>query len=493
MSRPKTPVLDLTRQGDRTFLHLLLNVLIVSVMNFTVWFAITFWVFIETRSVLATGMVAGIFLVCTAACGIWFGSLVDHHRKKVSMQGSVIASLAFYVLAFGVYVVVPDETFTRASSVWLWVFIALAMFGVIAGNVRMIAMMTLVTLLIEPDRRDRANGLVGTTTGVTMLATSIISGLLVARDGMFSVLILTMVLLAAGALHLGLIEVDESRAVDLAAPPEAGGVDDGPPVSSIDLKGTIRQVRQTPGLFALIGFSCLNNFLGGAFMALMDAYGLSMMSVQAWGLMWGALSGLFIVGGLLVARTGLGARPLRLLLLVNLVLWSVTVLFPLQASIVMLVAGMAVYMVLVPYAEAAEQTILQRVVPYERQGRVFGFAQSIEQAASPLTAFVIGPLTQLLVIPFMTDGAGADAIGDWFGTGPARGIALVFVLVGVLGVLLTVYALNSRFYHRLSERYAQSDPPPDDPAADPADPPPSGTSEQPRGGLLPDPSSDTRR
>ena len=148
MSRPKAPVLDLTHRGDRTFLHLLLNVLIVSVMNFTVWFAITFWVFIETRSVLATGMVAGIFLVCTAACGIWFGSLVDHHRKKVSMQGSVIASLAFYVLAFGVYLVVPDEAFTRASSVWLWVFIVLAMFGVIAGNVRMIAMMTLVAYYI---------------------------------------------------------------------------------------------------------------------------------------------------------------------------------------------------------------------------------------------------------------------------------------------------------------------------------------------------------
>jgi DHA3 family multidrug efflux protein-like MFS transporter len=499
MSRPKTPVLDLTRRGDRTFLHLLLNVLIVSVMNFTVWFAITFWVFIETQSVLATGMVAGIFLVCTAACGIWFGSLVDHHRKKVSMQGSVIASLAFYVLAFGVYLVVPAETFTRASSVWLWVFIALAMFGVIAGNVRMIAMMTLVTLLIEPDRRDRANGLVGTTTGVTMLATSIISGLLVARDGMFSVLILTMVLLAAGALHLGLLEVDESRAAELAESGPADDPADGPdapaaepPTSRIDLKGTIRQVRQTPGLFALIGFSCLNNFLGGAFMALMDAYGLSMMSVQAWGLMWGGLSALFIVGGLLVARTGLGSKPLRLLLVVNLVLWSVTVLFPLQASIVMLVAGMAVYMVLVPYAEAAEQTILQRVVPYERQGRVFGFAQSVEQAASPLTAFLIGPLTQLLFIPFMTDGAGAAAIGGWFGTGPARGIALVFVLVGVLGVLLTVYALNSRFYRRLSDRYAASDPPPTGgPADEPDDRTPSGVA-QPRGDLLPDPASDPR-
>jgi hypothetical protein len=108
----------------------------------------------------------------------------------------------------------------------------------------------------------------------------------------------------------------------------------------------------------------------------------------------------------------------------------VTCLFPLQSSVILLTAGMAVYMLLGPYAEAAEQTILQKVVPYERQGRVFGFAQSVELAASPLTAFLIGPITQLIFIPFMTTGAGADMIGGWFGTGPDRGIALVFVLPG---------------------------------------------------------------
>jgi MFS transporter, DHA3 family, multidrug efflux protein len=82
-------------------------------------------------------------------------------------------------------------------------------------------------------------------------------------------------------------------------------------------------------------------------------------------------------------------------------------------------------MFLLPYAEAAEQTVLQQVVPFERQGRVFGFAQSVEQAASPLTAFLIGPFTQLVFIPFMTTGTGAEVIGPWFGTGATRGIALV--------------------------------------------------------------------
>ena len=112
---------------------------------------------------------------------------------------------------------------------------------------------------------------------------------------------------------------------------------------------------------------------------------------------------------------------------------------------------MMVFMLLMPFAEAAEQTVLQRVVPYERQGRVFGFAQSVEQAASPLTAFLVGPLTQFVVIPSMTDGVAADAIGSWFGTGADRGIALVFVLAGVAGLAGTVLALASRPYRRLSE------------------------------------------
>jgi DHA3 family multidrug efflux protein-like MFS transporter len=332
--------------------------------------------------------------------------------------------------------------------VLLWGFILLAMFGVIAGNIRTIVLSTLVTALIPAERRDRANGLVGTTTGVTFLVTSVISGLLVAAGGMLYVLLLALGVLAVAIAHLGLVRMPQNAA-DPAASADSGD-------KSVDLLGTVRLVRSIPGLPALIAFSCFNNLLGGAFMALMDAYGLYLVSVQAWGLLWGALSAGFILGGIAVARTGLSSNPVRLLLSVNVVFWSVTVLFPMRASIVLLTVGMAIYMLLVPYAEAAEQTVLQQVVPYERQGRVFGFAQSVELAASPLTAFLIGPLTQVVFVPLMSTGAGADLIGGWFGTGPDRGIALVFVLIGVLGLIVTAVAFGSRYYRQLSDRYAQS-------------------------------------
>jgi DHA3 family multidrug efflux protein-like MFS transporter len=447
MSNPSTdhqgsPRLDLRSGSQRVFAHLLVSSLVVSVANFTIWFAVTFWTYLETRSVLATGLIAGIFLVATASTGIWFGSIVDHHRKQVVIQASAVASFVFYALGLGIYLAVPEAEWRDAASPLLWVFVVVVMLGVIAGNLRGIALPTLVTLLVPEQLRDRANGLVGTASGVSFLVTSVISGLLVAYDGMRSVLALALVVMVASFVHVARLTVPEPVVV------ASGEGDDG---RGVDLRGTFRIVRGVPGLLALIAFSCFNNFLFGTFMALMDAYGLSLVSVQAWGLLWGVLSAGVIVGGLMVARTGVGANPVRTLLLVNVVLWTTCVVFPIRSSIVLLAVCMMAFMLVMPYAEAAEQTILQRVVPFHRQGRVFGFAQSVEQAASPLTAFLIAPITQLLVIPFMTDGWGARVIGPWFGTGADRGIALVFVVTGLLGLLVTGLALVSRPYRRLSE------------------------------------------
>ncbi|MEU1980736.1 MFS transporter [Nocardia sp. NPDC019395] len=437
------PRLDLADPTVRTFAQLLLNVLLVSFINFTIWFAITFFVYLQTHSVFATGMIAGIFLVAMAGTGVWFGSIVDHHRKKAVMQASALISLAIYAVALTFYLITPAAEWRDPASVRLWVLIVLLMAGVIAGGLRTIALPTVVTAMFDAHVRDRANGLVGTTTGISQLATSVASALLVGWNGMLGVLVMAVVVLTGAVLHLQPLALPEALA-RAAAEGES---------KRIDLRGTVRIVRGIPGMIPLIAFSALNNLLFGGLMALMDPYALSMMSVQAWGIIWGGLSGVMIAGGLLVARAGTSSNPVRLILLINLALWAVMLIFPMRDSVLLLVGGMAVFMVLMPFAEAAEQTVLQKVVPYQRQGRVFGFAQSVEQAASPLTAFLISPLAQFFFIPFMSDGSGARWIGGWFGTGEARGMALVFVLLGVLGLLFTGYALGSKHYRNLSRSY----------------------------------------
>lgn len=424
------------------FYAVLANSLVAALTNTFVWFAVTFWVYLQTKSVLATSVMAGVYLLTVAISGFFLGSLVDRYKKKTAMMLSSICSLFLYILAYIIFISTPPSVFTDPSSVILWVFIILALVGAIAGNLRTIALSTLVTILIPEAQRDQANGLVGTANGVAFLVASIFSGLAIGFLGVFWMLVFSIGLTILVVIHLGTVSIPEQRVIHAEAQ-----------TNRIDIRGTIRVIHLVPGLFALIFFNTFNNFLGGVFMSLMDAYGLSLVSVQVWGVLWGFLSLGFIVGGLVVARKGLGKNPLRTLFLANIVMWAICIFFTIQASIVLLTIGLFVYLCLIPVVEASEQTIIQAVIPPERQGRVFGFAQSIEQAASPLTAFMIGPIAQFVFIPFMTTGAGVDLLGTWFGTGADRGIALLFTVTGLIGLIVTLMAMRSRSYRKLSENY----------------------------------------
>lgn len=434
------------QHARKSFYAILANSLSASLGNTFVWFALTFWAYLETQSVIVTSVMAGVYTIATALSGFILGHIVDQHSKKRVMLLSSISSLILYGLAGLLYTNTPPAVFKDVGSAPLWGLILLALAGTIVGNLRGIALSTLVTIMVPEADRDRSNGLIGTINGVAFFASSIFSGLAIGFLGIWWVLVIAIGLTALAILHLWRLHIPDAPSLPVSetAHPQPEGV---------DVRGTIHAIRRVPGLFPLIFFHTFNNFLGGVFMSLMDAYGLQLVSVQVWGTLWGFLSLGFIIGGLIVSRKGLGHNPLRALFVGNLIMWFICSVFTLRSSIVLTTAGLFIWLCLVPAVEAAEQTILQKLIPLERQGRVFGFAQSVEQAASPLTSFMIGPIAQFIFIPFMTTGAGVKLIGPWFGTGMDRGLALLFSVAGLVGLIVTLVAMRSRAYHRLSENY----------------------------------------
>lgn len=429
----------------KPFYKLLINTSLAAVVTNFLWFAITFWAYLETRSVVVTSIIGGSYMLLSAFSGLFFGTFVDHHKKKLAMLYSSLASLTAFGLAGLVYVMVPKQQLLSVANPLFWLFAGLVLMGAVVASMRYIALSTTVTMLVPEPNRDKANGLVGTATGLSFTITSVFSGLAIGYLGMGWSLAISVVLMALATLHLAAIHIDEAE-------PKHNSSGESP--SKVDIRGALKAIRGVPGLMALLLFATFNNFLGGVFMSLMDAYGLNLVSVQVWGILWGVVSFGFIFGGLMVAKRGLGKSPLRTLFMMNIVMWIVCLVFPLRSSIVLLAAGMLVYMALIPVVEAAEQTIIQKVVPFESQGRVFGFGQSLESAASPITAFLIGPIAQFWVIPFMTDGTGARTIGSWFGTGAARGMALIFIAAGLIGLVVTLLAMASKSYKLLSRSYA---------------------------------------
>jgi len=425
----------------KTFRHLLLNNLLANTTNNSVWFALTFWVFIETESVLTTSLIAGIFSLFNMAGAIFFGGIVDHNRKKTAMFYSSVASLFAFTIGTLIYFSFPENYFTDPTSIWLWLFVSILMIGTVAQNLRTIALSTTVTMLFTADK-DKANGQIGITTGLAFSLTSALSGVVIGfydmGTALFCAVIATIITLA----HLFYLPLPEPEIIHTEENKK-----------ELDLKGTLAIIIGIPGLLALIGFNTVNNFLGGIFMALMDPYGLSLVSVETWGTMWAVASLTILISSSYVAKYGTGKHPLRLIFILNSISWITCIIFPIQASVILLGFGMVMWMMLFPVVEAAEQTVIQTVTPFERQGRVFGFASSMESIASPITVFLIGPLAQFVFIPFMTTGAGVALIGDWFGTGNDRGIALIFIGAGILGTLLSLLAFSSPSYKALSQQY----------------------------------------
>ena len=102
------------------FYQVLLNTLIANVTTSYLWFALTFWVYLETRSVLATAIIGGTYMLFVALFSIVFGTIVDHNRKKTVMVASSLFTFAMFAIACVIYVLSPKDALVDWRSWLFW-------------------------------------------------------------------------------------------------------------------------------------------------------------------------------------------------------------------------------------------------------------------------------------------------------------------------------------------------------------------------------------
>lgn len=430
----------------KNFYQILANTLIANITTSYLWFALTFWAYIKTESVLATGFIGGAYMLLIALCSMWFGTIVDNHKKRSVMLFASGFTMVAFLVAGIFYVLVPNEALLTLTQPWFWLFASIILIGAVVENMRNISLSTVVTLLVEKEKRANANGLVGMVQGIGFMITGALSGISIGFLGMGWTIVIACVLTVLSFIHMLFVQI-----------PEKGIVHD-PELKNkkIDVRGSIAAIKIVPGLFGLLFFSMFNNFVGGVYMALMDPYGLTLFSPQVWGFFLSLTGTGFILGGILVAKFGLGKNPIKTLLYVVIIMGLVGAIFTIREWTWIYVLGIWIYMSIIPIAEATEQTVIQRVVPYEKQGRVFGFAQALESSATPITAFLVAPIAQFFIIPFMNSDEGKANLGWLLGDGEVRGIALIFLISGLIMVFVAILAFASKTYRQISAFYAKS-------------------------------------
>ncbi len=80
------------------------------------WFALTFWVYLETRSVVATGVIGGTFSISSAVLSPLFGNFVDSHRKHTALLATTTTSIACF--AWPPRRACPGPAWPAASPRW---------------------------------------------------------------------------------------------------------------------------------------------------------------------------------------------------------------------------------------------------------------------------------------------------------------------------------------------------------------------------------------
>lgn len=58
--------------SSKLFSHILGNTVLAGFANMFLWFALVFWAYLETRSVMITSLIGGIYMLLTLAGGIYF-------------------------------------------------------------------------------------------------------------------------------------------------------------------------------------------------------------------------------------------------------------------------------------------------------------------------------------------------------------------------------------------------------------------------------------
>ncbi|MGL4759075.1 MAG: MFS transporter [Patescibacteria group bacterium] len=413
-----------------TLNRLLINNLLSSIFSNFIWWALTFWTYLTTNNVLVTAYIAGIYTIFSALLSVYSGKLLDKYDKNKIIRFFSILQIVFMFLSYLVFFI-QKNNLNNNSYFYLWIVLVLALISASLGSIRQLSTSTLVTSLVEHQKIGQTNGLISSISGISNTLTSLFSGLAVGFLNLDFVFVTTILILIVTTFDLYFINLPNHN-VDVNQ-------------SSFKTADSLKYLIQKKDIFHIVIFTTINNFLGGVFMALLDPYGLSLVSVQNWGLIWSFLSIAYLLGGILISKFGLGKNELRTFFLINILTWTSSIFMTIQPWIWLLIVGCFLWLFTFPYLEACEATLLQKRIPEHMQGRILGLAQAIEQSSSPASAFIVGTITQLYAIPFMTDGLGAQLIGNWYGTGQSRGISLVFSIAGVVGLLFTIVFWKMNF------------------------------------------------
>ncbi|RKG91294.1 MFS transporter [Corallococcus terminator] len=394
-------------------------------------------VFLETRSTTQYAMLTFFAVAPMVLLSPFAGALVDRWDRRRAMLLADLGNGASTLIIFAMVIASNRGLFKLEA----WHFYLPIALGACFGAFRWPAFFATVTLLVPKQHLGRANAMAEVASGASQILSPIIAGALIARMGLIGVLTVDVVSFSFAVLTLLIVRFPR--------PPVSVAGQKGKGSLFEEMKQGWSFIRTRPGLMALLAFTAVASLCMSLVMLLITPLVLGFTDVSTLGVI-GSVAG----AGALVGAIGMGVwgGPKNVLhgilgfsLLSGLVLFMAAPVL----SVPLVATAAALYMFTMPPMMAGSQALWQRKVPADLQGRASAVKRTVLLCVPPLAALMAGPLADGLFEPAMAkEGALANSMGRLLGVGPGRGIALLFIGLGLLTIVNVVVAwLNPRVRH----------------------------------------------
>lgn len=397
-------------------------------------FGLGVWVYRQTGSVTQLALIPLLQYLPGILILPWAGIWVDRWSRRWAMiLSDTGAGLSTLAIAF---------VFLDPQPPLAVIYAAIALTSVFSAF-QWTAYAAAIPQLISKSKLGQANGLIELAKASAKLLAPPLAGWLLFQIQLQGILLIDICTFSCSLLILILV-----RWPQYPHPLESSDGQSKKPIVLQDFLTTFHYIQTDPVLRTLLRWMAFLYFLLGILEVLFTPLILSMAPPQTlgWVLSLGGLG--WLLGSALMSLWGGPKNPLQGVFGFAAFQSCWLLLGGLRPSVAIAAIGIFGYLFSYPFIASCAQSIWQQRVPLHLQGRVFSMRLFWEWLALPLGYAVAGPLSDRLFEPLLQPQGGlANSLGLVLGTGPGRGIGLLFMILGVmtfLGVILAQQGLRQK-------------------------------------------------
>ena len=386
-------------------------------------FGLTIWMYQQTKSATAMGLMQVFFIVPFLVLSPFAGVMVDKYNRKLMMM---VSDLAAVIATFSIFLLLYTH------QLQFWHLYAAAVLNGIGNTFQWPAYSAAISTMIPKEQLGRANGLTSLMEAGPGVLAPALAGALLPVIGLTGILFFDFAtfFIAIGSLMFTVIPQPPKTV-------EGAKADQGGILSQAAFG--FKYIFARPSLLGLQ----MIFFFGNLFFGMAGTILAPMILAQSgqnsliFGTVESSMAAGGIIGGILMSAWGGFKKKVHGVLLG----WIFTsfgfIMMGLGHGLNLWIPAAVISSLLSPLLNGSNQAIWQSKVAPDLQGRVFSARRLIAWFSNPISPIIAGTLADFVFEPAMqTNSFLSRNFGGLFGTGPGSGMGLLIFIFGICGMLV---------------------------------------------------------